>query len=110
MSNAFWMLLACDAANGAFTFMCVTSAAVVLALMIVSGDPDEWFCSAKKYLVAFVMFGLISNLIPSRRDIVESYSYSEASKVVTGENAEKLVEETVKRIDKVTDALVGKLK
>jgi len=49
-------------------------------------------------------------LVPDRQTIVQAYAYSEASKIATGENAEKLVTETVKRIDRVTDALLEKLK
>jgi hypothetical protein len=123
MSWTFWMLLACETVGdlllvgllGCMALVAACGFALCPARDEVPRDREEeftgrWLRNLRNSFFGAIAFGMVLALVPERSTIVEAYAYSEASKIATGENAEKLVTETVKRIDKVTDALLEKMK
>jgi hypothetical protein len=59
----------------------------------------------KLVLICCFTAGLVGMLTPSRKSLVESYFMVHGSKVVTAENAEKAIDGTVKRIDKLIEKI-----
>ena len=91
-------------------FGCITSFVFLIARVgerELHKDPTPTIVAKhmKPVMIICAIIAIIGALVPSRRDLVESYLMIHGSKVVTAENAEKAIDGTVKRIDKLIEKI-----